>query len=118
MPPISDSMQECIDNCLVCHRTCAETAQQCLERGGDHAAPAHLTVLLDCAGICHISAEFMLRQSPRHHLTCWACAECCDQCAVECDHFGHTACAEACRTCAASCHSMAAVTAGAPDHRM
>ena len=70
-------MRECIDNCQECHSVCTETAQHCLEQGGKHAEAAHIRLLLDCAEICHTSADFMLRDSTKHALTCGACADIC-----------------------------------------
>jgi hypothetical protein len=55
----------------------------------------------------------MLRGSPRHVLTCGACAEICRACADECDRLGRNdemmqLCAEECRRCAEACARMAA----------
>ena len=108
----SERMQECIDNCSNCHAACLETVVYRLQKGGDHAAESHVRLLLDCAEICQTSANFMLRNSPLHAITCAACAEICERCAVECEKFKGDmqmeACARMCRTCAASCREMAA----------
>lgn len=104
-------MKECIDACDDCHSICLETVSWCLEQGGEHAEAEHVKLLQDCAEICQTSANFMLRQSPRHDLTCGACAEVCERCAEECERMDGEqmqACAEACRRCAESCRSMAA----------
>ncbi len=110
---ISNEMQQCIDECTRCHDTCVAMVNHCLERGGRHAAPAHITLLLDCAEICQTSANFMLRGSERHHLTCRACAEICRACAEDCERLGQSdemmqECAEECRRCQHSCERMAA----------
>ena len=108
----SERMQECIDNCSNCHAACLETVIYCLQKGGHHAEKSHVRLLLDCAEICQTSANFMLRNSPLHAITCAACAETCERCAVECEKFKGDmqmeACARMCRTCAASCREMAA----------
>jgi hypothetical protein len=108
----SERMQECIDNCTNCHAACLETVIYCLQKGGHHADEPHVRLLLDCAEICQTSANFMLRNSPLHALTCAACAEICERCAVECEKFTGDmqmeACARVCRTCAESCKEMAA----------
>jgi hypothetical protein len=73
-------------------------------------------VLLDCADICQTSANFMLRGSPYHVVTCAACAELCRACeegcraAVRDEQLVH--CAEVCAACAESCERMA--NAGEP----
>ena len=105
-------MQECIDNCTSCHATCMETLSHCLEKGGKHAEPSHIRLLADCAQICATSADFMLRGSDLHRLTCGVCAEVCRRCAEACDRLADDEimrrCAEECRRCAESCRKMAA----------
>lgn len=105
-------MQECIQNCQECHSICTETAQHCLHMGGKHAEEAHVRLLLDCAHICQTSADFMLRGSSYHSLTCGICAEVCLACAEDCERVGQDdammkKCAEVCRRCSASCRQMA-----------
>jgi hypothetical protein len=110
---MSQDMQRCIQECLNCHSICLQTAAYCLQMGGKHADPRHMTLLLDCAEICQTSANFMLRGSDLHGRTCGVCAEVCERCAQSCDHMGDDAmmkaCADQCRRCAESCRHMAAM---------
>jgi hypothetical protein len=103
-------MDECIEQCLQCHVVCTMTAQYCLVKGGDHAAIGTVGVLLDCAQICQVSADFMIRGSPFHTLTCAACAEVCRSCADACRAAGDDEelahCADMCEACADSCERM------------
>lgn len=111
---VGEAMHECIDNCSDCHDVCLTTVVHCLSMGGEHAAPDHIRMLLDCAQICDTSRDFMLRGSPRHHETCGLCAEICIACAEECEALGGEEmqrCAEACRRCAESCRTMAQAAA-------
>ena len=113
---ISSEMRQCISNCLSCHALCLETAAHCLTMGGEHAAPKHQRLLHDCAQICQTSADFMLRTSHYHGLTCGVCAEVCQACAQECERLvaGDDVmrqCADACRQCAESCGRMVHATA-------
>lgn len=109
-------MQHCIDACTTCHGVCIETISHCLRMGGKHAEAAHIRLMIDCAEICQTSANFMLRGSDLHTLTCGVCAEVCDRCAADCEKFTGDEvmqrCAEACRACAKSCHEMAAGASG------
>ena len=105
---MSAATTECVDACLECAKTCLETARHCLEMGGQHAAAAHVTTLLDCAEICETSANFMSRGSEMQATVCTACAEACEQ-FPEDDVMRR--CAEICRQCAASCRRMAGVAA-------
>ena len=111
----AQEMRACIANCLNCHSTCMATITHCLQKGGQHAAVAHIRLMMDCAEICQISANFMLRGSDMHSRTCGVCAEICERCAQDCERLGDDAhmraCAEACRRCADSCRNMAAMAA-------
>lgn len=109
----SAALEACIKECLDCYQQCAKTETYCLEKGGEHASPEHVSVLRDCARMCLLAADLMLRGSPRHATSCSACAEFCLACAKECERLGPgdarmTACAQACRRCAQSCEKMAA----------
>jgi hypothetical protein len=105
------AMQGCIEDCLNCHAVCAMTVQYCLTEGGEKADPDLVGVLLDCAEICQTSANFMLRGSPYHALTCSACADICRACEEICrsvsddEQLEH--CAGVCAECAESCDRMA-----------
>jgi hypothetical protein len=107
------SMQECIKNCLDCHAVCLETISHCLAKGGDHTAPEHIRILQDCAQICITNADFMLRRSPLHQMTCRICSGICEMSAEDCtrlaDDEAMVLCIEMCRRCAASCAEMSAV---------
>ena len=108
---LDEDMLRCIEVCLDCHKACLQTIPYCLQQGGMHAEPNHIRVMADCAEICQTSANFMLRGSDLHHLTCGACAEVCDRCAADCDRMSDdlrmAACAEESRRCAEMCRQMA-----------
>src|SRR5690348_17216561 len=95
---LSPEMLDCIRLCSDCHRACLDTTIYCLQMGGRHAEPNHIRLLADCAQICQTSADFMLRGSDLHHVTCGACAEVCERCADDCarmsDDNRMAACAE------------------------
>jgi hypothetical protein len=112
----SPEMQECIQNCSDCHRSCLALVPHCLQLGGEHADPNHIRLLLDCAQICQTSADFMIRGSQSHPQVCGVCADVCTRCAQDCERMaGDDAmmreCAEICRRCAASCQQMAGMAA-------
>lgn len=110
---LTDEMQKCIQNCTICHQICSQMITHCLKQGGLHASPEHIKTLMDCAEICEISANFMIRNSDLHYATCKACSAACFACAESCEQFGRQdemmkTCAEICRQCAESCEKMAA----------
>lgn len=106
------AMRKCIENGSRCHAICVETIRHGLERGGEHAGAAHLTLMQTCADICRTSADAMLRGDSAHVHTCRACAEIRRLCAEACEAMADDArmreCAGACRRCAESCARMAA----------
>ena len=110
-----DAMEACIEACLNCHAVCTMTAQYCLMQGGELASADQVGMLLDCAEMCQTAANFMLRGSPYHAITCSACAVLCHACADACREFDDeelAQCAEMCASCAEHCEAMAAEDAG------
>jgi hypothetical protein len=63
---LDQQIQTCIQECHRCHDRCLETILHCLEISGDHAAPDHIRMLMDCIEIWQTSANFMLRMSNFH----------------------------------------------------
>jgi hypothetical protein len=110
---MTPEMRQCIDDCTACHQVCLQTIQHCLGLGGKHAEQPHIRLMADCAQICGVSADFMLRMSDLHARTCGVCAEACQRCADDCDRVGGgrdqqmNQCGDLCRRCAESCRKMA-----------
>jgi hypothetical protein len=106
-----DEMGECIEECLNCHIACTLAAQQVISGEAGAPDPDLISALLDCAEICQVSANFMLRGSASHVITCAACAVICRETAEACravqgnEDLEH--CAEICERCADSCERMA-----------
>lgn len=105
-------VQECVADCLDCFEAASECIAYCLGRGREHPCVTQLALFMDCAAICQLSADFLLRGSGMHHLTCAVCGTICERCAIECERIdpsdGHwRRCADACRRCAESCHDLA-----------
>lgn len=105
----SDEVRECVNDSADCYQICTETILRCLTAGGKHAKPEHINLLLDCAKICNINADFMLRNSTYYPQTCGICADICDECSDVCERFEDDfmqECASVCRRCAESCREM------------
>lgn len=101
--------EECIDACIKCARVCRETLAHCFSMDESHKGSNHLTLLMDCAEMCDMSASLMERGSghSRHH--CALCADACNQCAESCDAFDDSLmknCTKVCRDCAEKCEKM------------
>lgn len=112
---MKQQMDECIQNCLDCFRTCLATVPHCLNLGGVHAGQDHITMLMECAEVCQTSARLMLIESALHTDQCGVCAKACQRCADDCQSMAEgdeqmTACAEVCRRCAKTCSDMASMS--------
>ena len=102
--PLSDT----IDACERAHRSCTESVIHGMQQGGPSAEWELIQLLLDCADINETAADFMLRSSRLHHLTCQVAAEVSDKCASACEKLSKVdvrlkECAEACRRAATAC---------------
>ena len=100
-----------IQDCLDCYRVCTETLGHCLKMGGKHLEESHLRLLQDCAYICKMSADFMIRGSDSEADLCRVCADICASCAKSCENIDTSdemmaRCADACKKCASSCKEM------------
>ena len=117
MDHITQTTQNCIDECNACHDTCMSCIDHCLTLGGAHAEVGHIRTMMDCAEICRTAADFMLRGSLLHGAICRACSIACAACAHSCrslvgahpdPHTGRKDsmmedCANRCESCAGSC---------------
>lgn len=104
-------LRDCVVVCVRSHAMCPETACYCAEQSSGHIGPGHIALLQDCAEMCQLTANSLLRRSPRHAVVCNPCAELCEACAKDCEAFTGDEqmkrCAAVCRDCAESCRDMA-----------
>lgn len=109
---LTSDMQAGIDDCLGCHVICLSHAIGRRSEAGDrHGGNPHLRLMLDCAEICRVAADFMARGSGHRRLTCRLCAEICRACAGSCQELGDLQeVMEACWRCAATCKEIAETT--------
>lgn len=104
---LDENARLCVRRCEDGHRICLEVLAYALRMGNSYATPGIIGVLMDCAEICRITADFTLRGSERSGVLYSLCIDMCEQCAKRCDEFGEddrmTACSDICRACADSC---------------
>jgi hypothetical protein len=109
--PMDSEMKECLENCMNCYESCSEAVARAVELGGRHAAAAQITLLMDCAEICLIHANYLRRASPRQSRLAAVCVDVCGQCAAECRTMAvdniFKQCAAVCERCMNSCERMA-----------
>jgi hypothetical protein len=112
----TEEMDRCIQLCQDCHALCTRTIRHCLDLGGRHTGPEHIRLLVDCAQMCEINVDYMLRGSLLHERVCGLCADACKLCAENCAQLAGDdqmlkQCADLCRRCAESCERMASKVA-------
>lgn len=60
---ISSDRRRCIDVCTDCWKACREAESYSLKRGRKLTDPSQLILIRDCAYICSVAVDFMLRGS-------------------------------------------------------
>jgi hypothetical protein len=108
---ISNQVQECIDKCLECFKSCSSLIPHCLQLGEEHASAQHIGLLSLCAEVCHTSIKGMQFDLELKDKVCDLCADICIQCAEECEDTADgdqmmLSCASTCRECAEACQRM------------
>jgi hypothetical protein len=102
------NMQSCIDISFHCHQTCLQTAMNyCLDTGGKLVDSEHFRLMMNCAEICQVCANFQLTNSAFCVQICKLCADVCEACADDCEKLGGMdGCVKACRECAQCCRKL------------
>lgn len=106
------NMEQCIRDCLACYQECTSCIPHCLSQGRPHAEQKHITLMMECAQMCNMSATLMQLKGQFSYEHCQLCAKVCDACADSCSSIDPNdsmmqRCADMCRKCAESCRSMA-----------
>lgn len=103
-------LQQAIQYCLDCHQACDQAVHYCLKKGGVLAQATPVLILMDCAEVCQITANSMLRGTHVFRYLCEVCAEVCDECAEYCEEFvddpDMRECMEACQRCVFACEEI------------
>lgn len=105
------SMDQCIRDCIACYQECMSCLPHCLEQGGRHVEKKHITLMMECAQICNMSATIMQLKGEFAYELCQVCARVCDACAESCSSIDPNdsmmqKCTDMCRKCADSCRNM------------
>lgn len=106
---MSKEMQQCIEACRDCQKCCVA-----LETSGGVDSRT-LQTAKDCAEMCQVCSNFVMRESHLATEIRKLCAAACENCATACDKMSRSSiakeCAAACRRCAQAC-----VNVGSPIH--
>lgn len=107
----SSSMATCLQACQHCHEVCRKAAFGISPAAAQELAADDVRLLLECAELCQLSANWQLAGSQYCRQICGVCAEVCRQCQDRCnDNEGMQECAAACQRCAESCAAMSSMS--------
>ena len=101
-PELLAALHKCADECNHC-------ATACLEEEDVKMLAKCISLDMDCAQICSLTAALVARGSEHGKHLLKECAEVCNACADECEKHAAMGmehckkCAEACRACAEAC---------------
>ncbi len=106
------NMDQCLRDCIACYQECMGCIPHCLAQGGEHTEQKHLTLMMECAQVCNVSATLMQLGGKFAYEHCQLCAKICEACEESCRSVDPNdsmmqRCADQCRRCADSCRSMA-----------
>lgn len=104
--------QKCIDDCNRCAQACYECFKLCLNEQDIASRKVCISLLIECAQMCQMSATHMAMDGQFAKEHCTMCASVCERCAQECGKFTDphcSECTEVCTKCAAECKAMAAM---------
>lgn len=100
----------CLQACEQCHDTCRAAAFGISPAAAQELGADEVRLLLECAELCQLSANWQLAGSRNGGQICAVCAKVCRQCQERCAEIdGMQPCAAACQRCAESCESMGAM---------
>ncbi|MGI1806677.1 four-helix bundle copper-binding protein [Exiguobacterium sp. TDN 0502] len=97
---------DALQNCIVTCNTCFDA---CLSEEHVSAMTDCIRLDRDCADICSLLVQAVVRNSSQVTTLAAACIEICENCARECakhDHEHCQNCAEACLACAKHCQQL------------
>jgi hypothetical protein len=103
------SLQPCINACIICAKACNKCFKECLEKDNINELKEALSILVDCAEICYVTAVYMSRDGTFSEELSSSCAELCEKCASICEHYENLPCqdsVESCKQCAVACKEL------------
>jgi triphosphoribosyl-dephospho-CoA synthetase len=104
------SLQPCINACIICAKACNKCFKECLEKDNINELKEALSILVDCAEICYVTAVYMSKDDTFSEELSSSCAELCEKCASICERYEYLSCQDtvaACKQCAEACKELA-----------
>ena len=107
---LSQKEIECLRACNECASACLQCAIGCLKEDQPKPMVHCISLDLECADICRLTAASIARGGEQMKAICALCAKACESCRAECGKHSMEhckRCAEACKHCAEACSAMA-----------
>jgi triphosphoribosyl-dephospho-CoA synthetase len=104
------NLQPCINACIICAKACNKCFKECLEKDNLNELKEALSILVDCAEICYVTAVYMSKDNTFSEELSNSCAELCEKCASICERYEDLSCQDtvaACKRCAEVCKELA-----------
>ena len=103
------NVEACINACIICAKACNKCFKACLEKDNINDLKEALSILVDCAEICYVTAVYMSKDNTFSEELSRSCATICEKCASICESYEDLVCqasVEACRQCAVMCKEL------------
>ena len=103
------SFQVCINACIICAKACNKCFKECLEKDNINNLKEALSILVDCAEICYVTAVYMSQDNTFSEELSRSCSELCEKCAMICSSYEDLPCqasVQACNQCAVACKEL------------
>lgn len=101
-----NEMQTLVDACIACAQACNKCFRVCLEKQNLHEMKEVLSILVDCAEICYVTAAYVSNDNLYTQELSRTCIDLCEKCADICQSYEDLHCqasVKACRHCAEEC---------------
>ena len=112
---MNQQLYACMEACNLCADACDYCASACLHEPEIKMMSRCITLDMDSAQLCRVTASWLARTSENSAFICGLCADICEMCAEECERHDMEhcrQCAEACRRCAQECRRIADIGIG------
>ena len=111
---MTEEQQRAIVDLQNCYSILHESLMYCLQMGGKHVGPKHISLMLDTAELCKAGTTLLLHSSELSGRLAGVVAESCSRCATSLEQFGEDpqmkVAYDACHRAAESCRRLSGST--------
>ena len=115
---MTEEQQRAIIDLENCYNILHESLMYCLDMGGKHVGPRHISLMMDTAELCKAETSLLFHSSEVSGRLAEVVAEICSRCATSLEQFGEDpqmkAAYDACHRAAESCRRISGGTFQTP----